>query len=149
MAVLNGALSIPDGALVDVLIGVGRPHRQFLRTSGNPIPAPIRLRGLIDSGAECTCVDEPRVRALHLPLATASLANAPSLGGLFVGSQVEAGLTILHPSGDRSQHLLIPEITIMELSLGAIHFDALIGRDVLALGLFVIDGPAGTFTLAY
>jgi hypothetical protein len=147
--IINGVLTVPDGAVVEIEIGVGQPQRQNLRRAGRPIPAPIRLRAPLDSGAQCTFAEPTLLQPLALEFAGANYTNAPGLGGLSLHPQSEASLTILHPSGARARHLTIDPLPILELPVGAMGYEAVIGRDVLALCVLVFDGPTGRFTLAY
>src|SRR5690349_16255464 len=98
MPILTGRIEA-DGALVDILIGWSRPQVQRLRATGRPVPAPVPLRALLDSGAECTCVEPQAVAPLALPVKGISLANVPAATGLGPAAQHDASLTVLHPSG--------------------------------------------------
>jgi hypothetical protein len=139
----------PDGALVDVTVGLSRTQTRRLRTTGRPVPAPVPLRALLDIGAECTCVDSQAVASLNLPRVGISLASVPALGGLAGSTQHDASLTLLHPAGP-ALHLVIPDLPITQPGLGLLGYQALIGRDVLdAHCLLVYDGPGGRASLAY
>jgi hypothetical protein len=63
MPQLTGTL-LPEGAIVDVLVGLARADIQTLRQSLRPIPQPMPLRALIDSGAQVTCLDPSIIRGL-------------------------------------------------------------------------------------
>src|SRR4051794_3296390 len=93
----------PDGPLVQVEVGVSRPARRLLLASGRPIPQPVTLTALIDSGAEVTCIDPRATRSLRLMSApNFATVNAPSTGGLSFHSVTNIQLTIRHPSGKRA-----------------------------------------------
>jgi hypothetical protein len=148
MPLLKGSLG-PDGALVDLLVGLSRPEVRRRRLAGNPVPAPIAIRALLDTGAECTCIDPQALTPLTLPLKGVGLANVPAAGGLVGTSQHDASLTVVHPSGTAALNLVLPEWPVCLLSLGHLGYQALIGRDVLNRFLFVYDGAGQTYTLAY
>jgi len=69
--------------------------------------------------------------------------NLPVVGGLTVGAQYEAGLMIVHPSGNSTLNLVVSDLVMIELPLGPLGYQALIGRDVLAECHFQYHGPKG------
>jgi hypothetical protein len=75
--------------------------------------------------------------------------NVPALGGLSITIQRDAGLRFLHPSNVPGLDFVVDDILLSELSLNALGYQALIGRDVLDSCLFIMDGEANSFTLAY
>jgi hypothetical protein len=148
MTVLADSIA-PNGALVRVLVGIGASQRQKLRTAFRPIPQAVSLDALLDIGAETTCYDSQAVRALGLEFDTIITLNAPALGGFGLVSIEKASLTIVHPSGNPADDLVIPGIGIIDLPLNTLGYQLLLGRDVLNRCRLVYDGPAGTFTLEY
>jgi hypothetical protein len=110
----------------------------------------VSTTGLIDTGAECTCVDPTVIQRLGLGWRGFGLAGAPGLGGMTGTTGYDVGLTLVHPSGDPALNLVIPELTVEELAqLSRFGVDVLIGRDVLGSCVLVYDGPGGSVTLAY
>jgi hypothetical protein len=107
---------------------------------------------LIDCGAEVSVIRQglltPYVRE-GMPLVAFVHVNAPALGGLNLRPQYLAGLRIEHPSGNPRLDFVIPAVEIVEHDLGAINYDVLIGRDILARCQFLYDGPANSFSLIY
>jgi hypothetical protein len=148
MPALSGLLE-PEGALVAVEVGLSQAEVRRLRNVSRPIPAAVSLNGLIDSGAECSCVDPQAVATLALPFSNVGMANIPALGGLAPITQSEACLTVVHPSGDSRLNLVVDGLLVAEVPLGALGYEVLIGRDVLAKCRFVYDGPGGRFRLRY
>src|SRR2546428_3839780 len=116
MPILSALLEA-EGALVDVLVGVSDASVRSLRTSLRPIPAAIRARALIDTGAEATCLDSSIVIGLGLPVAGFSFANLPSAGGLTIGTQHDANVTVVHPSGNAGHNLEFRDVLIIDLAL--------------------------------
>jgi hypothetical protein len=126
------------------------------RRAHQPIPQPISVLALLDTGAERTCVDPTVVTRLGLPFSGTGLMGAPGvgvgpavLGGSILGASYEAGLVILHPVTKPPSNLVVHELVVDELPLANFGIEAVIGRDVLALCILVYDGPAGSVTLAY
>jgi hypothetical protein len=145
---LSGSLQ-PTGALVAVEVGLTRFDILNLRKAGRPIPAPVSLQTLLDTGAECSCVDRHALASLALPLRLIGLANMPAIGGLVPTTEYNAKLTIIHPSGDPQLNLVIPAVSLAEVPLGSLGYEVLIGRDVLAQCRFLYDGPRSRFRLSY
>jgi hypothetical protein len=73
MPVLTFAVGA-EGLAVDVLMGLSRANTQALRALGQPLPQPVPLRALIDTGADYSAVVDTAVAALGwLPYSCASL----------------------------------------------------------------------------
>jgi Retroviral aspartyl protease len=148
MPQITGSLQ-PEGALADVLIGLNQTEVQKLRNALQAVPPSKRLRALIDSGAEMTCLDPSIVQALSLVWKTASLTNMPSITGVTYSSFYQADVTILHPSGKRRQHFMVKDWVVCELPLGVLGYDVVIGRDILDLMRFTYDGFAQEYMLEW
>jgi hypothetical protein len=148
MPQLTGVLH-GQGALVDLVVGLGRQDVQKLRTALRPIPQPLKLSALIDTGADATCLDPAIINALNLPWLHLAYANMPAGSGLGLTAQHRAGVTILHPSGNRRDHLIIADLVVCELPLRSLGLDAVIGRDILDGLRFIYDGRGGAFSLDY
>jgi hypothetical protein len=145
MPVLTTQLD-PEGPVVTLLIGVSMPRAAALQAANQPVPPPVQVRGLIDTGASGTCVVAAALQSLALvSTGTASMVT-PSTGPTPVPcSQYDVSLTILHPN----LNLMLPAMPIIECqSLGGT-IQALVGRDFLAYCLFVYDGQAQRFSLGY
>jgi hypothetical protein len=61
----------------------------------------------------------------------------------------DASLTVVHPSGNVGDNLVLRHLSVLDLQLGPLGYQALIGRDVLAACRFSYDGPGNRFRLAY
>jgi hypothetical protein len=116
---------------------------------GATIPPPLLLSALIDTGAQVSCVEPAAVTSLNLPTLASASVNAPGMGGHLTGKFLDAGLTIIHPSGNSTLDLRIPDITLLELPIGSRGYEVLIGRDVLASCDLLYRGRSGNFTLTY
>jgi hypothetical protein len=146
---LNGILG-PDGATVQVEVSVGRTVRRALLAAHRPIPQPITVTALIDTGADVSCIDSDALGQLNLQQRRAFLlVNAPGLAGLPYQPAYFAALTVLHPSGQPSDNLVIRDILLASLPLHMPGCQLLFGRDALANCRFDFDGPAMAFALEY
>jgi hypothetical protein len=148
MPVLTDALS-PAGAIVDVQIGWSDPAARTLRASLRPVPPPVEAKALIDTGADSSCVDPAIIQALGLPVGGFAMINVPAHGGLTFATQHDASLSILHTSGDARMNLAMGSVLVVELAIGVLGYQVLLGRDVLAGCRFLFDGPADSFELSY
>ena len=148
MPILTAALA-PSGALVEVLIGLSTTSIRALRAALRPIPPPISVHALIDTGAEVTGVDSGLLQTLALPQRNFVLANLPAHGGLAISHWHDAGVTIVHPSGKRQDNLVMRSLAVLALPLAALGYQAVIGRDVLARCHFLYSGPRNRFRLSY
>jgi hypothetical protein len=156
MPIISASFSPSTGARLQVEITPGRQDLLRRRQAHQPIPQPITVTALLDSGAESTCIDPGIATRLNLPLCGAGFTLAPgvatgpsSLGGALPQFSYDAGLVILHPTNQSKLNLVFPDLTVDTLPLLAFGIEAVIGRDVLAACILVINGPAGTATLAY
>lgn len=142
----------PEGPVVNVLVGLNAADVRILRMAGRPVPQPLSLRALIDTGAEVSCVDAQAIAPLVLLGVTPVryvIANLPVAGGLLPAAEYTVSLSIVHPSGKSRANLVLPSQSIVELSLGQLGYQVLIGRDVLDRCLHIYNGPAQHLTLVY
>lgn len=148
MPIIKGTVAA-EGALVRVSIGWSSTSTRSLRAALKPIPPPVDTRALLDSGAAATCLDSSLVQTLAPPQAGMTLANLPATGGMTGGSLYEIRLTIIHPSGNAHSNLVVPDLIVLELPIGALGYQVLIGRDLLKRCRFFYDGPKDRFFLSY
>jgi hypothetical protein len=120
-----------------------------LRAALQPVPPPAEVRAILDSGAEVTCIDGSVVQTLGFPVGGITLANVPAAGGLTIGLHHDVNVTLVHPSGDPRQDLVVEDWPVIELRLRPLGYQVLVGRDVLNRCRFVYHGPRGRFRLAY
>jgi hypothetical protein len=134
------------GPLIDILVGVSEAREEALLRVGQVVPTPVRIRGLIDTGASCTCIDPSALQSLGLTPTGSTPMLTPSTGATAHNAdQYDVSLVLLHPN----LNLTFPEVAIVESELSIQGIQALIGRDVLQGCLFIYDGQTGIFTLAF
>jgi hypothetical protein len=144
----------PDGCLVDVAIHVGEGRYQALLQAGLMPPQRFQGIGLIDPGASNTVIDQSVVQFLGLqsigvaPTFTSTTGSIPHLCRLYDISVwfPQAPTLVQSQPGAHPVHLTLP---VSEADFSASGFHALIGRDILARGVFIYNGLAGRFTLAF
>jgi hypothetical protein len=136
----------PDGAILDVKIGVSIPRAEALQKSGQIVPPLRPIRGLIDTGASCSAVDPSVLNALGLtPTGTTSIST-PSTGAQpHICNQYDVRMVVPHPDTP----LDMEAMPVIDSTLAQWGIQALIGRDVLQKCMFVYNGDEETFTLAF
>lgn len=145
MPVLRGPVA-DDGCLVSVIIGWSYSRVLELRRAHRPVPAPVEATALIDTGAEVTCLNRRLIEELDLPDGGIVAANTPALQGMTFAFTHDASLSILHPAGD---HLMVRNLTVLDLDLDLLGYQAVLGRDVLSRCKFLFDGIGQSYTLKY
>jgi len=148
MPIISDVLQ-PQGALVDIQVGMSAASALALRLALRSVPSPVSARAVLDSGAEITCVDQKIIQSLGLPWGGATLINLPAHGGLTISAQHDVSLIIVHPSSNAAANLVIRNLAVLEVQLAALGYEALIGRDILANCRFLYDGPRQRFRLRY
>ncbi len=112
-----------------------------------PIPQPIQLRALIDTGADVTSVADASIAPLGLlPLGPFAVNTA---NGMVIVNRYAVSLTLLAPGPSPPVNLARPNQAVLGMANAPIGFDVVIGMDLLNDCLLINDGPVGRFTLAF
>lgn len=137
-----------SGLLISVGVGVSGPKRAALQAAGLAIPAVSLVRGLIDTGADCTAIDAAVVKSLGLvPTGTTKILT-PSTGPAGHDCDLfDVAIYIL--MGSAQIHTASLTTPVIGTSLSTYGYDVLLGRDVLSQGLLIYDGKAGSLSLAF
>jgi len=131
-----------DGPVLEILISLTSSRRYALNRFQLPIPAPLAVRALIDTGATYSCIDLSVVSQLNLLSSYEVMVFTPGTGGVPQQmKQYEVDVEVPNVG-------LFPRIAAIEAALSAQGIQALIGRDILARCLFVFDGPANSFSIS-
>ncbi|MBX9628632.1 MAG: hypothetical protein K2X82_32845 [Gemmataceae bacterium] len=141
-----------DGPLVPILVGLPFALVHSRRASGSPIPPPVVAEALIDTGADVTVLDPAVLAPLvasGLPVRRTVFVNSPALGGVAPLFEYEVGLTVAADPGVPKSGLTIRTLLVVERQLGALGYQALVGRDVLDQCVLVYDGPGRRAVLGY
>jgi hypothetical protein len=134
-----------DGLELPVMIGLNGGAIAHLLSLGRPIPRPQLLRGAIDTATNITVVAAPVLRRFNLP--QYGRGTTHGIGGPLRVQLFEVSLSI-PPVGALSAPLFaLDRILVMEWMTPAPNLDVLIGLDVLAHLLTILDGPRQQFTL--
>jgi hypothetical protein len=140
----------PQGLLLTAWIGVSQARAKALTDANQPVPKPVTVRGLLDTGASITCVDPSVLDSLQLtpkgvvPLYTASTGDEPRNADQYDVSLWVPGASQSHPPLSFGTLGVAAIETVAKLG-----FQALIGRDVLAQCVLFYNGGMGFFTVCY
>jgi predicted aspartyl protease len=138
---------LPSGPLMDAFVGVSDARRTALQSLNQPIPNPIQVRALIDTGASGTCVDPSVMTALALTPKGQIQMCTPSTGAVpHTADQYDVSIFI--PCG-ANPAFVRRTLGVACVELAAQGFHVLIGRDILRACLLTYNGTTGSFTLAY
>jgi hypothetical protein len=135
------------GPIVEFFVGASVPRAEALKKAGQPVPNPILVRGLIDTGASCTSVDCTVLKQLRLVSTGSVPIHTPSTssGTPHTVNQFDVSLILQHPKLAWQFHA----VPVIETNLAHQGILALVGRDILSNCLLCYDGQAGIFSLAF
>lgn len=140
--------SLTDGcALVDLSVGVSIARRNAALRAGKTVPAPLKIRGLIDTGASCVVLDPSVIAELQVTPTGFSSIYTPSTGGTPVPMRTfDVAVYLHHPTTNYTMASAVPAV---ESPIAAYGPQAIIGRSVLNKCLLIYDGAANTFTISF
>jgi len=132
---------------MDMLVGVSRPRSEALKKANLPVPNPIPVRVLIDTGASCTNIDPTILKALGVPSTGTIPCHTPSTksGQPHIANQFDVSLMLVHPMLTRT-FFAVP---VVESELCHQGIQAILGRDILWWCLLTYDGQAQSFCLGF
>ena len=136
-----------EGAIIDFLAGVSAAHARVFHSKKQP--SPVKLRGIIDTGASITCIHMGSISSFHLRVTGTVQIMTPSTGASHhVCDQSDISLILQHPNGN--VELATLPIIMTDLScLEKLGIHALVGRDGLAKCLLFYNGAVKRFALAF
>lgn len=137
----------PIGPIVRLAVLVSQARREALVKASRPVPAPVIMDGLIDTGASGTCIDISAIQSLQLS-PTGSVPNVtPSTGPTpHYCDQYDVSIAVML-SG--SNFHVIDTLPVIASQLSHQGHKALIGRDVLSRAILFYNGQAGDLTLCF
>jgi hypothetical protein len=137
----------PDGAVIEVLVGVSWPRRDNLLRMGLPLPTRGRVRVQIDTGASFSAIDAAILATLGIGPTDVRDVMTPSVTGTptpFRFFPVSLGME------NGGIEMFVGDVEVMECVFSPVeNVRGLLGRDVLQHCLFVYDGQHKTFSIAY
>ena len=138
---------LPLGPMIDALVGVSEPRKDALTKASQPVPAYVRSRLLIDTGATSTCLDSSIIQQLALSPSGLVSIHTPSTNANNAHQCQQYDVSLLFPLPAFNR--LFKAIPVVETNLAHQGIDGLLGRDVLAKCLLIYNGDLGIFTLSF
>ena len=135
-----------QGAVIEAKVMAGPQRVAWLKSQGRVFPSPVSVRGLIDTGASCSCIDVGVVTRLGLDPSGSASVHTPSAMGVAIQKLTYDASIIL---GDGKPHPRSYLLDLIETELAGQGFELLIGRDILARCVLHYDGPNGIFELTF
>jgi hypothetical protein len=136
-----------DGLIIDALVGLPGAVMTAIQQSGKPIPPPVLIRALVDTGADATSLSGGC--AMRVGLKTAGRQSMQTAGGSVIVNQYDISFSISAPHQAGGILSVRPDLRVTEWLYPGPGLDALVGMDVLSEGLLILDGPGRQFTLAF
>lgn len=140
------------GPLLKVEIGVSDELQRLYRLLNFPIPRPLFVDGLVDTGASITGIDTVVARALDLTSRGTIPMVTPSTGGQAVQVPLYDVSLAIPPGNAGELPYRVANLSVFasdELGGEGYPYHVLVGRDVLSRCLLVYNGQQGTYTLAF
>jgi predicted aspartyl protease len=128
------------GPVVDMRIAVGVAAEAALRRARAPVPSPVAVLAMIDTGATNTVIRQGLAQQLGLHPVGVTYINTPSSSNV---ACYEYLVRLVFPNN------VVGETTAIEAPLRDQHIQCLIGREVLAHGVFVYIGYSNLFSLSF
>lgn len=139
-----------EGPVLSAIVTVSEARAAALRRAGQPIPDPVPIRALLDTGASCTCIDPIVIDALELTPTGSVRINTPTTGNRPQDRhQYDVGLAIPGPERAHTPLFVATIPVVATKLLQQQGFAALLGRDILASCLLTYNGTMGWYTLAF
>jgi hypothetical protein len=139
-----------NGPLIDVLVGLSEARRKALAQAGQPIPADIACRLLVDTGATTTNLCASVIQQLGVSPTSITKVLTPSTGQTPVDMPVyDARITIQLPiPGRGTMNYAFDALPVIGSDFIAQGFQGLLGRDLLKNSTMIYHGDLGLMTLS-
>jgi len=145
MGRLGGPMS-DRGPLIDVKVMLPTQQVEAFKAQGLAYGRPRVIKGLIDTGANCSAIDRDVAEDLKLVPHGFALVHTPSTGPDYVERLQYAACIVV---GEGQADALVLTLPVIESDLSTRDFQILVGRDVLKSCVFVYHGPTDTFSLEW
>ncbi len=130
------------GPVLNLMVTVSQGLAQALRARGRPVPAPVSVMAMIDTGAAATVIT---------PAVAAGLAIQPTGTSLMVTPSTHQPVSALQYHVDLvlPNNLTVHGVRAIAAPLLGQHIQCLIGRDVLSFAVLTYLGHANMFVLSF
>jgi hypothetical protein len=131
------------GPVAEVLLSPPQALAQVLRGQGQPVPAPVRVMAMVDTGASGTVIAPAILAQLGLQPVGVTNMSTPSTTAPVQARLFNVDLTFL------TNNVAVQGVVAIEAPLGGQHIQCLVGRDILQHGVLVYIGYINQFTLSF
>jgi hypothetical protein len=128
------------GPVLDVGVTISAADEAALQAAGRPVPAPVTVQALVDTGAGISGLGAATARLLGLVPTDTRLIATPSAAAVWMNVYT---IRFLLPGGAEE------EVKAAGAELAGHGTGAILGRDVLAHAMFVYVGYAGQCTISF
>lgn len=135
----------PAGLALSVWVGLSDQKTAAVAAAGARIPAPIKLRGLIDTGSNVSGVASWVLAKLGIDQSVSTTTHTAA--GEVPVVVKEVSFWFDDPGQPTRPVLLDTRLRVMELPAALPDADVLVGRDIVLKQKLFVDGPAASFTL--
>ena len=129
------------GPVLEVIVGVDEGIEEILRKNNAPLPGPLQMDAMVDTGATGTVIQPEVIKQLGINPVSVIKISTPSSTNV---SCPVYSVRLAFPG----MKVLIPVMAIAAPLQGQ-HIQCLIGRDVLSTGVFIYTGYDNSFTLSF
>ncbi len=129
------------GPCVKVSLAVSSAAEEALRKRSEAIPNPMQVLALIDTGAMATVIQTGVAQQLGLKPVGITWIQTPASSDVLCDKYLVRVAFMDSPT--------TVESTVVEAPLRGVSIQCLIGRDILAQGIFIYNGPVNQFTLSF
>jgi hypothetical protein len=126
--------------VVELKVAVGSIAESALQAARVPVPQPVSVTAMIDTRATGSVIRQGLPAQLGLNPVGVTYINTPSSTNVPCHEYL---VRLVFPNN------VIAETTIIEAPLQGQHIECLIGRDVLAHGVFIYIGYGNLFSLSF
>jgi len=135
-----------EGLELPVMIALSSRDMKALQAAGMPVPSPPVVAGVNDPGSNCCCISARVANLLGIiPIRQSFTQTA---GGTVPVNLYKVSLFIPRPGSTTEFLTAADSWTVSELSPTISGLEAIVGRDLLARLLLVLNGPRNEFALA-
>jgi Aspartyl protease len=135
-----------EGLELLVIVGLCSADRKKLQAAGLPVPPHQVVTGIIDTGSNCCSISARVASALGIvPLRRTFTQTA---GGTVPTTLYKVSFLIPRLGSTTEFLAVVDSWTVSELGPFVTGFEALVGRDLLAQLLLVLNGPRNEYALA-
>jgi hypothetical protein len=135
------------GLILPVLIGLDGQETAARLAAGQPIPAPVEIRGLVDTATDVTAVAASVLQQLGIPV-DHTVTTQTAAGAVTVNVK-EVSLSLRGPDPSSGLVWTVPSLLVTELATTLPDADVLVGLDLLLGWEMFWNGPGRQSTFDF